>query len=72
VFVVSSKLLKKIAKMSDITNTDGIAKLWGQGPSEMTTTDGQKYPLNPLLKFQCTIGNYGEIRTYAFGQLVEE
>jgi hypothetical protein len=70
VFAVSSKILKKIAKMSDITNTDGVAKLWGQGSSEMLTIEGQKFPLNPLLKFQCSIGNYGEIRTYAFGQLV--
>ena len=69
-FVVTAKTLKKIAKMSDITSVDGIIKLWGQESTTMSDDNGESYAISPLLKVQCSIGHYGELKTYIYGCLV--
>jgi len=71
-FMVLSSVLKKVSKMADITATDGIIKLWGQGITTFTTDSGETIPINPLLRVQCSIGSYGELKTYVFGALVEQ
>ena len=71
-FMVLAATLKKVSKMADVTPTDGIVKLWGQGITSFVTDNGETIPINPLLRVQCSIGSYGELKTYVFGALVEE
>lgn len=71
-FAVSSRTLKTVAKMADITSPDGIIKLWGQGITTIQGDNGKSVSINPLLKVHCNIGSYGELKTYVFGSPVEE
>jgi len=63
---IDSRILKNTAKMADIGAANGILKLWGQGFTQTGVESGSRI-INPLLKVQASIGLYGEIRTYIFG-----